>query len=344
MNTPFDDLYSLEDKLKFIDFLEFDLNAENYGQYFSLLQECANEGNEDSVLRISSIYRYGDEFTESDESAALQTLKVFFSKYKKGAIAKEIADIYWLALDDSEADATEWYKVAADLGEPESCRDLARRYQYGWGCDQSIENAIRYYELAIGYKNTRANLELAELYLNNTESSDKQKLAIKLLQDGAIQEDDDCQLVYATYLESGQYVTQDLNQAFMWLSKSAAHGNEEAQYKLGNKYLIGIGIEKDSFAAVGWFEKSANNHFQKAQVQLYTAYLTGSGVEKNLTLAFAWLLIARRNTRPQSSEELKSILATMSHLLAATLNINQIEKAKNFRDSFIKNSSYFYEK
>lgn len=130
----------------------------------------------------------------------------------------------------------------------------------------------------------------------------------------------------------------------MWLTKSAMQENSEAQYRLANNYLTGIGVDKDIFTAVKWFEKSANNHFQRAQIQLYTCFLCGSGIEKNLTLAFAWLLIAIKNSKLNSSDNLKSILNPMSHELASTLNKNQIERAKKFRDEFISKSSYLYDK
>lgn len=78
MPTPFDDIYSIEDKIKYINFLESDLDEDNYWQYKSLLEECANAGSEESVIKLSEIYRYGDNFTDQDKNAAIEILKVFF--------------------------------------------------------------------------------------------------------------------------------------------------------------------------------------------------------------------------------------------------------------------------
>jgi TPR repeat protein len=350
MPNPFDNIYSLEDKIKYANFLEGDLDEVNYGEYLSLLEECANAGSEDSAIKLSEIYKYGDAFTEADEKAAIETLKIFFSKSKSSKTAKEIAEIYWLmpygteadSEADSEAYATEWYKISADLGDGESCERLAQRYWHGWGCDENIDDAIRYYELAIGYKYTPANLALATLYLDDFEDTKKHKEAIKLLQDGSIQDDAKCQFLYASYLESGEYVAQDDKQAFLWLSKSAAQDNPEAQYKLATNYLTGKGVDEDIYTAFKWFERSAENHYQKAQIQLYTSYLCGSGIEKNLTLSFAWLLIAIKNSWQGSSKDLLSTLVPMSHLLGSTLNKDQISRATKFRDEFVLGNKYRY--
>jgi uncharacterized protein len=337
MPSPFDDIYDLGEKFKYVEFLESDLSEENYAQYLSLLQECANEGSKEAILKLAAIHQYGDEFTDSDDTAALEMLKVAFAKFKYAEVAQEIAEIYWLK-DDDEIEATNWYKVAADLGNGYCCEKLGTRYRYGWGCEKSIQNAIRYYELAIVYGHTPAYYELAEIYLDEKEGAK----AIKTLLDGATRGNRDCQYRYSALLNIGELVKEDKNESLMWLNKAADLDHAKAQFILSNKYLQGWDVKKDIYTAFQWLEKSARNHYQKAQFQLYTSYLCGTGIEKNITLAFAWLLIAIRNSSSNDNLHSKQLLSFTSHTVATIMDSDQIKRAQNFRDEFIENKSYIY--
>ena len=72
----------LEDKMKYANFLESTLDENNYREYFSLLEECANSGSEEATLKLSEIYEYGNQFTDKNEIAAIETLKIAFSNFK----------------------------------------------------------------------------------------------------------------------------------------------------------------------------------------------------------------------------------------------------------------------
>jgi len=340
---PFPQNDLLENKIKYANFLEANLDEENYEEYFSLLEECSNMGSEEAILKLSEIYLSGDEYTQQDETAGIEVLKIAFTNFNSPNIAHEIAISYWLQFDDiTESEATNWFKIAADLGHKEACYRFARKSQYGWGCEKNIDDAIRYYNLAINYGDTSSYSDLAELFLEEFEDSTDQIKAIRPLQEGSLKGNSECQYIYSNLLFDGELVDKDEKESLMWLTKSAESGNKNAQYKLGNAFLIGSGVEKNYFNAFEWFEKAANNHHPKAQVQLYTSYLIGSGIEINKTFAFAWLLIAIRNT--DESKDLRILLRYLSHSLAGTLNRNQIERAQKFRDDFIEDYSYRYKK
>jgi TPR repeat protein len=330
LSSPFDDIYDLGEKLKYVEFLESDLSEENYTQYLSLLHECANEGSKEAILKLAAIHQYGDEFTDSDDTAALEMLKVAFAKFKYAEVAQEIAEIYWLKNDEDEIEATNWYKVAADLGHGDCCQKLGTRYRYGWGCTRSIQNAIRYYELAIIYGHTPAYHELAEIYLDEKENTK----AVKTLLDGATRGNRDCQYRYSVLLHIGELVKKDPSESLMWLNKAADLDHAKAQFILSNKYLQGWDVKKDIHTAFKWLERSAKNHYQRAQFQLYTSYLCGTGIEKNITLAFAWLLIAIRNSSSNDNLHSKQLLSFTSNTVAAIMDSDQIERAQLFRDEF----------
>jgi TPR repeat protein len=54
--------------------------------------------------------------------------------------------------------------------------------------------------------------------------------------------------------------------------KSAAAGDAQAQFALGNYYFSGVGVPQDYAQALLWFTKSVNQDFTKAQNQLGYMY------------------------------------------------------------------------
>lgn len=53
-----------------------------------------------------------------------------------------------------------------------------------------------------------------------------------------------------------------------WLQKAANSGHAEAQYKLGNKYIKGYGVEQDLTAGAGWLFRAEMNGHAEAIEQL----------------------------------------------------------------------------
>lgn len=79
----------------------------------------------------------------------------------------------------------------------------------------------------------------------------------------------------------------------MWYRRAAEQGNSEAQDGLGEKYLIGQGVEKNLAEAVIWFRKSARKGNSSAMYHLGTAYYNGDGVQIDDALSYAWFRLAK---------------------------------------------------
>lgn len=83
MSSSLNGFHEITDTLQYIEFLESNLTQDNYDEYIYTLQDSANKGNIDCVIKLSRIYKHGDEFTESNITTAIETLKIAFTKYKK---------------------------------------------------------------------------------------------------------------------------------------------------------------------------------------------------------------------------------------------------------------------
>jgi len=76
------------------------------------------------------------------------------------------------------------------------------------------------------------------------------------------------------------------------LRASAEKGNAEAQYELGNNYLVGAGVQKDRAAAAKWYQHAADQNHAKAQSALGMMYSLGAGVPKDNNVALKWWVMA----------------------------------------------------
>lgn len=90
---------------------------------------------------------------------------------------------------------------------------------------------------------------------------------------------------YAT----GRGVEKDDAKALEWLGKAAAQGQADAQFALGVCHEEGYVVEKDEAKAVGWYEKAAAQGQADAQYNLGRCYRWGfGGIAKNEAKAMEW--------------------------------------------------------
>lgn len=71
---------------------------------------------------------------------------------------------------------------------------------------------------------------------------------------------------------SKKCMVSNVARSFEWYQKLAEQGDAEAQYKLGNMYCDGKGVEKDFEKAVKWYKKAAVQGHARAQFSLGLAY------------------------------------------------------------------------
>lgn len=83
-------------------------------------------------------------------------------------------------------------------------------------------------------------------------------------------------------------LAQDIAAVDGW-RQAADRGDIEAQFKLGDAYYKGKGVEKDVYEAIKWYSIAAEQGNASAQFMLGYAYLEGNGVEKDKCEAIKWL-------------------------------------------------------
>ena len=88
------------------------------------------------------------------------------------------------------------------------------------------------------------------------------------------------------------YRIRDYPAALKEFQASAANGNSEAQFYLGQMYVRGLGVNQSDTEAQRWFRSSAELGNGKAQFNLGLMYYSGQGIRKDMELAYFWFLLS----------------------------------------------------
>lgn len=114
-----------------------------------------------------------------------------------------------------------------------------------------------------------------------------------------------------------QYFDQTLKtqeKFFNDISWAARGGSEEDQFRIGEKYYWGEGIERNYREAIKWYTMAAERGHKKSQYKLATMYERGDGVYPNYEEAHFWYgisgdwddEIARRHLTEQQINAIKN--------------------------------------
>lgn len=106
-----------------------------------------------------------------------------------------------------------------------------------------------------------------------------------------------------------------VSSSFEWkknLLEQAANGEPSAQYRLGELYWYGKGLEKDNEQAAAWYRRAAKQGDGQAQRMLAHFYSRGYGVPKDLAEAYKWRFLCNRAAGFSEEESRKTIARGMT--------------------------------
>ncbi len=118
-----------------------------------------------------------------------------------------------------------------------------------------------------------------------TEAERKQFEAVKAQAD---QGDGEAQLRLANLYVNGMGVTRDPRKAVKWLRKAAEQGVARAQCLLALDYANGEGVKMDKIEGARWMRRAADQGLAEAQFDLGLCYAKGEGVDRDPVTAVAW--------------------------------------------------------
>jgi TPR repeat protein len=105
----------------------------------------------------------------------------------------------------------------------------------------------------------------------------------------------------------GLGVTKDSKRAVELYRQAASKGLPDAETQLGVMYSVGSGVPLDLPQALGWFQKASIQGYGPAQSFLGTAYLQGQGTNVDVDAAVKWLTAAAEREVPSGQYVLASL-------------------------------------
>lgn len=124
---------------------------------------------------------------------------------------------------DHKAAYEAWLPLA-NRGDVAAMRNIGHLYRWGQGVEKDIAQAIHWYRLAAEKGFSRAQANLAAIYLQGDEGT-----------------------------------PVDYDEAHKWFAAAAVQNLAVAQYNLGLMYELGLGVEKNEARALGWYNLAAKS-------------------------------------------------------------------------------------
>ncbi len=175
-------------------------------------------------------------------------------------------------VEQSDAEAARWIRLAADQGLASAQYELARMYEQGRGVpgDEPWE-ALRWLFAAARQGHALAQLELGRVYL------------------------------------AGKGAEPDPAEAAKWLEQAAAQGQAEAQTLLAGLYLSGEGVARDGARAGHWFRAAAEQGDPKAMYELGRIFAGGRLAPQDLAEAYMWFTLAAERGQEEARLALEQL-------------------------------------
>lgn len=263
--------------------------------------EASKKDQVDAEYRLGLCYKNGIGIEKNIPLAATWFLRVA----QKGMVdAQREAAMCYEILNQPVATAT-LYLAAADQDDAYSCEKIASFYEKGYGCPQSIELALFYYQKAGDLGNEAAILRLAQIYKNGdgVEASIKTAIFWWLK---VVESSDEAQMELANCYLSGNGVLQNSTQGMKWL-KRAASKNPEAMLKMAEYSLNPIlDDDKSEVEAKLWWTKAASLGNSLAMYKLGVCYEDGIGMSiPDLNEAYKWYHLASQKGNEDATEACK---------------------------------------
>jgi uncharacterized protein len=216
---------------------------------------------------------------------------------KDAAAMTLIGEIYHdgAAVPKSDLEASRWYRLASNLGDPQAAYELGVLLLEGAdGVSKDRAAAKQQFERAAAKNHPGAlyNLGVMELDSSNGRTPDFAAAAQYFLK-SAKAGDDNGAYSYGVMLREGKGVPQDVTEGAHWLKRASDGGIIAGEVEYAIMLFNGDGIAKDEAGAVKILRIAAAKGNPIAQNRLAHLYVVGRVVKRDLAKAAAWNAFAK---------------------------------------------------
>lgn len=199
-----------------------------------------------------------------------------------------------LGIARDDAQAVQWYKKGADLGDREAMFALAMMQIGGRaGGPANREEGARLLAQSAKLGKAAAAYNLGLLYLEGQTFPQDIKRAAELFRQAADAGNPEAQYALATFYKEGRGVEQNLTEAAKLLGAAALADNVDAEVEFAIALFNGTGVARDVPTAVALLNRAARQNSAIAQNRLAHLLIEGQAVPANPVEGFKWHLIAK---------------------------------------------------
>ena len=199
------------------------------------------------------------------------------------------------AVAKSDLEASRWYRIASNLGDPQAAYELGVLLLEGAdGVPKDHAAAKEQFERAAARNHPGAlyNLGVMALDSSNGRTPDFAAAAQYFLK-SAEAGDDNGAYSFGVMVREGKGAPQDLAEGAHWLKRAADGGIIAGQVEYAIMLFNGEGVPKDEAGAVKILRIAAGKGNPIAQNRLAHLYVVGRVVERDLARAAAWNAFAK---------------------------------------------------
>ena len=277
------------------------LDAYREGHYLQAAQKLTGTTGKDPVVEyyMGRMRLYGYGQLKNNVLA----MRHFKEAAERGFLpAQRIMARVALFEENNPEQAAYWFKKSADANDLPAQMYCAAAYLFGVGVKQNQDLAKRYYIAAAKNGDSIAQYTVAESFLETRHAANK-TLGLIWLNKSVAQNNPEAQLMLGELYTNGTLVEKDLPKAKELVGLSLAQGYVPALYQMGEIARA----EDDVQAAQQWYMKASTALYVPADVALAKLYLQEKSPLYDVNAAFLWMLRAAQN----GSSEAQTALAAM---------------------------------
>ena len=184
-------------------------------------------------------------------------------------------------------------RIKAEEGNADYQYLYGASFEYGWGVEEDVQQAMKWYKKAADQKQKVAYNAIGNFYrMGKSVKADPQE-ALRWYQLGADAGDAQAMLNVGNCYFYGMGTEKDIAKAVQWWQQSAEGENAYAQSQMGDCYFYGLGVAQNMDQAVEYYTKAADANIANAQYRLGLLYYYGQGVDADRAHAKLLLQKAR---------------------------------------------------
>ena len=242
---------------------------------------------------------------ERDESKAVEWYKRSAEQgYDWGQYNLAYCYYYGNGVKQDKEKAVAWYRKSAEQGNAEAQNSLASCYYNGQGIEQDYSKAIKWYKRSAKQGNDWGQYNLANCYYNGNGVEQNKEKAVVWYSKSAEQGNTNAQKMLGDCYYDGNIFEKDIDEAEKWYTKAAE------QYDTYSIRQVGIiEFEKNNYEeAFKYLLEAAEAGDEEAQEKIGDFYLDGvGGCEVNYRLALYYYFRASRINKNKMGNKLRQV-------------------------------------